>query len=126
MRILLDTHLAYWWQTGDQRLSVARRFIDANADDTFVSQVSLLELTLKRILDRVHFDPGIFATQVKVIGFSWLELKNEHIFQLHELPQFSHHKDPFDRLLVAQAQLESLILLTVDSTLREYDGVRVI
>jgi len=69
----------------------------------------------------------MFAKQVGIIGFSWLSIENEHVLQVAALPLFDDHKDPFDRLLVAQSLSEPLILLTVDAKLARYGNtVRVV
>ena len=126
--MLLDTHLALWWQTGDRRLSEeARKVIGSNGDPVLVSQVSLWELAIKSGLGRLRIDLPVFASQVEAMGFGWLAMGNSHILRLAELPVFADHRDPFDRLLVAQATSETLLLLTVDAKLRRYgDLVRVV
>jgi PIN domain nuclease of toxin-antitoxin system len=122
MRLLLDTHLAFWWQTGDCRLSrEARHLVENSLEPVLVSRVSLWELTIKANLGKLHIHLPTFAVQVEAImGFTWLPIENSHILQLTHLPQFADHKDPFDRLLVAQSLSESLILLTVDAKLTLY------
>jgi len=128
MRLLLDTHLAFWWQTGDSRLrSEARQLIEASRDPVLVSRVSLWELSIKAGTGKLRIDLRTFAAQVEAMGFSWLPLENSHILHLAQLPVFTDHKDPFDRLLVSQAASEPLILLTADSKLGRYGNlVRVV
>lgn len=97
------------------------------ADEVFVSRVSLWELTIKAGLGRVRIDLSVFAEQVDSMGFTWLPIENAHILTLTVLPTFDDHRDPFDRLLVAQSMSEPLILLTVDGKLERYGStVRVI
>lgn len=123
MRLLLDTHLAFWWQTGDRRLShEARQLVESSIEPVLVSRVSLWELTIKANLGKLHIHLPTFAAQVEAMGFTWLPIENSHILHLSDLPQFADHKDPFDRLLVAQSLGESLILLTVDAKLVRYGG----
>lgn len=127
MRLLLDTHFAFWWQTGDRRVTKEVRGMVEAADEVFVSRVSLWELTIKAGLGRVRIDLSVFAEQVDSMGFTWLPIENAHILTLTVLPTFDDHRDPFDRLLVAQSMSEPLILLTVDGKLERYGStVRVI
>ena len=128
MKLLLDTHLAFWWQTGSPKLThQARQLIEESADPVLVSRVSLWELAIKSGMGKLEIDLPIFAAQVEAIGFSWLPIENAHILQLPHLPLFADHKDPFDRLLVAQSLSEPLILLTVDDKLARYGStVRVV
>lgn len=127
MRLLLDTRFAFWWQTGDPRVTEEVRSVVEAADEVFVSSVSLWELTIKAGLGKVRIDLSAFAEQVESMGFTWLPIENAHILKLSVLPTFDDHRDPFDRLLVAQSMSEPLILLTVDGKLARYGStVRVI
>ncbi|GAA4406295.1 PIN domain-containing protein [Quisquiliibacterium transsilvanicum] len=127
MRLLLDTHFAFWWQTGDPRVTEEVRSLVEAADETFVSSVSLWELTIKAGLGKVRIDLSAFAEQVESMGFTWLPIENAHILTLTVLPGFDDHRDPFDRLLLAQSMSEPLILLTVDGKLGRYGStVRVV
>lgn len=127
MRLLLDTHFAFWWQTGDPRVTEEVRSVAEAADEVFVSSVSLWELTIKAGLGKVRIDLSAFAEQVESMGFTWLSIENTHILKLTDLPTFDDHRDPFDRLLVAQSMSEPLILLTVDGKLARYGStVRII
>lgn len=124
MRLLLDTHLAFWWQTGDSRLPLeARRLIEGSEDAVMVSRASLWELGIKAGIGKLRIDLPTFAAQVEAMGFSWLPIENAHILHLAQLPVFPDHKDPFDRLLVAQAAAEPLILLTADAKLGRYGNL---
>lgn len=127
MRLLLDTHFALWWQTGDPRVTDEVRQLVETADEVLVSQVSLWELTIKAGLGKLRIELPVFAEQVQAMGFAWLPIDNAHILKLADLPSFDDHRDPFDRLLVAQSLAEPLILLTVDGKLARYGStVRVI
>ncbi len=127
MRLLLDTHFAFWWQTGDPRITEEIRGLVESADEVFVSSVSLWELTIKAGLGKVRIDLPTFAAQVESMGFTWLPIRNAHILELSTLPAGDDHRDPFDRLLVAQSMSEPLILLTVDGKLGRYGNtVRVV
>jgi PIN domain nuclease of toxin-antitoxin system len=92
-----------------------------------VSRVSIWEIAIKNGTGRLSLDLRDFAAEVERLGFGWLPISNEHVFRFAELPKVTGHKDPFDRLLVAQAQTEPLILLTADARLARYgDLVRVV
>lgn len=120
MKLLLDTHYAFWWQTGDARIRGEILALVDSADEVFVSQVSLWELSIKASLGKIRIDLPTFAEQVEAMGFGWLGISNAHILKLAELPVFDDHRDPFDRLLVAQSLAEPLILLSRDLKLAQY------
>ncbi len=121
MRLLLDTHYAFWWQTGNPRLSNrVRDWVESGAEEVFVSRVSLWELAIKAGTGKLRINLPVFARQVEAMGFVWLPIENAHILKLAELPASPDHKDPFDRLLVAQSLSEPLILLTNDAKLARY------
>ncbi|MCL4184093.1 MAG: type II toxin-antitoxin system VapC family toxin [Burkholderiaceae bacterium] len=120
MRLLLDTHLMLWWQAGDPSLSgEARSAVDA-ADAVFFSRASLWEIAIKASLGRLEVDARSFSQRVTDYGFEWLEIGNEHLIAVAELPIDVDHRDPFDRLLVAQSRVEPLVLLTADARLARY------
>ncbi len=120
MRLLLDTHLMLWWQTGDSKLSgEARSAVDA-ADAVFFSRASLWEIAIKVSLGRLEVDTKSFSQRVTDYGFEWLEIGNEHLIALAALPVDADHRDPFDRLLITQSRLEPLLLLTADAKLARY------
>nr|WP_248280477.1 type II toxin-antitoxin system VapC family toxin [Aromatoleum aromaticum] len=125
--MLLDTHFAFWWQTGDPRVTDEVRHLVEAAGEVLVSRVSLWELTIKAGLGKIRIDLPVFAEQVEAMGFAWLPIENAHILKLADLPAFDDHRDPFDRLLVTQSLSEPLILLTVDRKLARYGStIRVI
>ncbi|CDH43615.1 type II toxin-antitoxin system VapC family toxin [Candidatus Contendibacter odensensis] len=128
MRFLIDTQLAFWWQTGDRKIPIeARTLVKQSVEPVLVSRVSLWELAIKANVGKLKIDLALFAEQVSVIGFSWLPIENEHVLQVATLPLFDDHKDPFDRLLVAQSLSEPLILLTTDAKLACYGStIRVV
>lgn len=120
MRLLLDTQLAIWWQISAKSLSP--RAIDRvqAAEAVFFSRVSLWEMGIKIGLGKLNIDLPLFMRQMDAGGFQWLELKNEHIVRLLQLPAHDDHKDPFDRLLIAQSLSEPMIFLTADKKLERY------
>jgi PIN domain nuclease of toxin-antitoxin system len=118
MRLLLDTHIYLWVLSDSRRLKAdARRRIEA-ADAVHVSAVSIWETAIKSALGKVEGDPAEMAASIAGCGFVELPVMARHGAQVALLPL--HHHDPFDRLLVAQAQSERLHLLTVDSALEAY------
>lgn len=121
MRLLLDTHLIVWWQGMPDKLPMLARGLIENSDEpVYVSRATLWELAIKVGQGKVHIDLPRFCERIQADGFSWLGIDNSHLLAVAELPQFDDHKDPFDRLLVAQSLSEPLILLTADSKLGRY------
>ncbi len=126
MNLLLDTHLLLWAASEPKRLSArARTLLLDPANHLVFSSASLWEISIKNGLDRADFnvDPRRLWRMLLVSGYRELPVTSEHAVAVNELP--SLHKDPFDRILVAQARVEGLTLLTVDKAVAKYgDGVR--
>ena len=126
MNLLLDTHLLLWAASEPKRLSAkARTLLLDPANHLVFSSASLWEISIKNGLDRADFnvDPRRLWRMLLVSGYRELPVTSEHTVTVNELP--SLHKDPFDRILIAQARVESLTLLTVDKAVAKYgDGVR--
>lgn len=122
MRALLDTHTFLWWITDDPRLSArAREVIGDGENKIFLSAASGWEMAIKAKLGKLRLpgDPVSFiAEQIAVNGFDSLPVQMSHALFVYALP--SYHRDPFDRLLVAQAKLENLCLLTADPQMARY------
>lgn len=123
MRALLDTHAFLWWIAGDDRLSdPASRTIADSANEILVSAASIWEIAIKARLGRLSIpgDPGQFiGGQVVENAFRGLPIVAGHALRVWELPD--HHRDPFDRMLVAQAQVEGLALISRDPHVARYD-----
>jgi len=113
-RYLVDTHLVYWWMTADTRLGKATQRIIAKAD-IVVSAASLWEMTLKNSKGKLPLPPGSLTEQLEAQGFVMLPILPRHIEAVRNLNCV--HSDPFDRLLIAQAHDERLILLTRDAVI---------
>lgn len=128
MSLLLDTQLAIWWQIAPERLPKA--CVDAvqgSAGEVFVSRASLWEMAIKRSIGKLRLDLPRFVSRIEADGFRWLGIENRHLLELALLPQADEHKDPFDRLLVAQSRSEPSILLSTDAKLARYGAtVRVL
>jgi PIN domain nuclease of toxin-antitoxin system len=121
LRILLDTHLLLWWLEGSPSLSAQARAMIRDPENTvFVSAVSLWEIGLKQSLGKLRL-PVDFAERLAEESFESLPLTAAQTRQVSSLPW--HHRDPFDRMLVAQAQVEKLVLLTGDEALAAYGAV---
>ena len=120
-RLLLDTHAFLWCLADVAKLSApARTAIADGGNDVYVSAVSGWEIAVKRAKGQL-IAPDNLAAMVEVRGFAHLPLTFHHAEQAGMLP--THHKDPFDRFLIAQAQAEGLTLVTKDAHIARY-GVR--
>jgi len=116
-RILLDTHIFLLCLADPSKLSAgARRRIEEA--DVFVSAVSIWEVSIKAALKKISADPLELLTEIDPAGFKLLAITGEHAAAVATLPAV--HADPFDRMLVAQAKTEPLLLLTNDSALAAY------
>jgi PIN domain nuclease of toxin-antitoxin system len=123
MKLLLDTHLLLWAADSADRLSVeARALIEAPRNELLFSAASIWEVVIKHGLDRADFrvDPRLFRRGLLQNGYSELPVTSEHAVAIAGLP--SIHGDPFDRILVAQATVEGVTLLTSDPRVARYPG----
>ena len=116
-RILLDTQLVLWALAGDRRLPRAARALIGESD-VFVSAASIWEIAIKSALGKLDADPVEVREALAPTGFDELPVTGAHAARVASLPL--HHRDPFDRLLVAQSEVEPLVLLTTDAQLRPY------
>lgn len=122
MTILLDTHAFLWFVAGDERLPVAaRKAVETPQNRVLLSIASLWEMAIKISLGRLMlvqpFDLFI-RTQLEINNIDLLDIKVAHLSELLQLP--FHHRDPFDRLLVAQARVEKLVVASGDVVLDAY------
>jgi PIN domain nuclease of toxin-antitoxin system len=123
MKILLDTHLLLRTAGQPDRLSPeARKFIDNPANELLFSAASLWEVVIKRGLGRDDFkvDARVLRRGLLDNGYIELPVVSDHVVALDSLPAI--HKDPFDRVLIAQATVEGITLLTTDSMVAKYPG----
>ncbi len=118
MRLLLDTHAFLWWRADDRRLGKRARAAIADADVVFVSAATAWEAAIKAALGRLQY-PDTIEMGVEASGFEKLPISLAHAEWAARLPL--HHRDPFDRILVAQAQAEGLSLVTDDRKILRYD-----
>jgi PIN domain nuclease of toxin-antitoxin system len=123
VKLLLDTHLIVWAAIESARLPAAARRLMADPDNELLfSAASLWEVAIKRGLGRADFQPDVRLLRRNLVDNGYIELPivSSHILGLESLPKI--HKDPFDRILVAQATVEGITLLTVDSKVAQYPG----
>jgi PIN domain nuclease of toxin-antitoxin system len=122
VRCLLDTHALVWSLAKPGRLPKSvREIVEDPANDVFASAASAWEIGIKAALGKIQFPLAILDKAVSEAGFVELPVSLRHAMAIRDLPM--HHRDPFDRLLVAQALREGLVLLTRDEVLSSY-GVR--
>jgi PIN domain nuclease of toxin-antitoxin system len=123
MRALLDTHAFLWWNLDDPQLSqTAREFISSGRNDVFVSATSAWEIAIKAAKGRLllpETPDRYVAGRIRQHRFSALPIELSHALQVYGLPPL--HSDPFDRLLVAQSQLESMPIITADTDIPRYE-----
>ncbi len=123
MRLLPDTHLLVWLADGSSKLSDAALTLMGDADnDVVFSVASLWEIAIKFALGRpeFQFDPRVLRRALLDNGYSELDVTAQHVLATVSLPPI--HRDPFDRLLIAQATVEGITLVTADTTIPRYPG----
>lgn len=123
MRLLLDTHILLWAAGDPGRLTLETRdLLDDPDTELMFSTASIWEVVIKKTLDRedFHIEPRQFRDGLIRNGYSELAIRSEHTLAVGLLPLI--HKDPFDRILIAQAQVENITLLTTDNELSRYSG----
>lgn len=127
MNLLLDTQALLWWKEGSRKLGRrARRGIEADATTVRVSAASAWEIAIKLRIGRLHLREPLDAWlpgRLEQEGFLMLSVTVEHAVAVASLPD--HHQDPFDRMLIAQARIEALTIVTSDTAFDAYD-VRVL
>lgn len=118
MNLLLDTHILLWWLAGSRRLHSSARKAIAESARAFVSAATVWEITIKIALGKLEFR-GEMAEQLAMNHLLSLAVTVPHALAAGALP--AYYGDPFDRMLIAQAKIESLTLMTHDGRLRDYD-----
>lgn len=121
MRLLLDTHIFLWAVSGAPRLRAAARQLIESAEVVHVSAASIWEVAIKARLGKIQADPDALVEAIAASGFVELPVRARHASEVAALP--AHHHDPFDRLLLAQALVEPLHLLTADPVLPAYSDL---
>jgi PIN domain nuclease of toxin-antitoxin system len=123
MKYLLDTHIILWIAEDSPRLSeTVRGALTDKASEKYVSVVSAWEVALKLGTGKLQVEGGLqkYFEIIDNYGFATLAVEREYLRQLFNLPE--HHKDPFDRLLVATAITESMVLITADKNIQKYNA----
>jgi PIN domain nuclease of toxin-antitoxin system len=118
LNLLLDTNVLLWWLDASPRLSSRMRTVIQESRVTYVSVVTIWEVGIKASVGKLEFH-GDMERQLALNGFVALNITVTHAIAAGRLPR--HHRDPFDRMLVAQAAIESLTLVTSDAALKAYD-----
>lgn len=119
MKLLLDTHAALWFLSGDDRLGEnARRHLTDDANRVLLSAAVVCEIAIKRSLGKLVV-PDEYLSLLLGAGVQPLAVSVEHASAVERLPP--HHRDPFDRMLVSQATIEGGVLISADDALRPYD-----
>jgi len=119
VRLLLDTHVLLWWFADDRKLSKDARTMIANADhQVLVSAASVWEVAIKAALKRIEIELDDLEDAIRKSGFEPLSIAVQHAVRVGRLPDI--HRDPFDRMLVAQASVEELRLVTHDRVFERY------
>ena len=122
MKLLLDTHIFLWLNSNPEKLTSKIHEACCNQENQlYLSLVSPWEIQIKQQLGKLHLNSelsDLVKVQIEQNGLNILPVKLEHIYALNALPH--HHKDPFDRLLISQAAIESMILVTVDEKISHY------
>lgn len=122
MRALLDTHAFIWWVTDDSQLSVtARNVIADSGNSLFLSVVSSWEIIIKNKLGKLTWPEPVeqyIPNRLAINRFENLPIEMSHVLQVASLPNI--HRDPFDRILIAQSQVENLPIVTIDQQITQY------
>ena len=127
MKLLLDTHILLWAASEPQKLPVKiRQLIEDEENTLFFSAASIWEIVMKNGLGRSDFqiEPRMFRSALMDNGYLEVPITSEHVLFVHELPPL--HKDPVDRILVAQSSIEGMAVLTVDQAVIDYGGTVII
>lgn len=123
MKLLIDTHCWLWWLAEPERLNAAAsQAIASRQNEILLSAASSWEISIKYALGKLRLpQPPLQYVPSRLAAQGMSALPVHHIHALHVATLPSHHRDPFDRLLLAQAQVEELTLLTADSAMMDYD-----
>src|SRR5689334_16470471 len=126
MKLLLDTHTFLWFIAGSHNLSAsARALIEDAANEKFLSVASLWEIAIKVSIGKLALSAPfdvLIPQQLSLNGFELLNIKVEHAASVAAMPH--HHRDPFDRLLIAQAAFEKMSIVSADTAFDAYSAAR--
>jgi len=128
-RYLLDTHYLIWIMKNPHNIKNEVIKIIENKDNIiFVSQVSLWEIAIKQKIGKIELLDSLenFKKDIIKNDFVWLNIKDAHIFETLNLQLFEAHRDPFDRMIIAQAKIENLIIISDDAKFKLYDEIIIV
>lgn len=118
MNLLLDTHVVLWWLTDDSTLSDLIKDQLDHEPNVYISPATLWEVTIKQAIGKLS-EPADLSERIRDSGFREVPITSEHAIAAGRLPLI--HRDPFDRMLVAQARCEGLTLVTRDADIQKYE-----
>lgn len=118
MRLLADTHVVLWWLVDDATLAEGVKDLLDHEPDVFVSVATLWEVAIKQALGKIA-EPAELPERIRDSGLRELPIRGDHAIAAGRLPLI--HRDPFDRMLIAQARCDGLTLLTRDRDIHQYD-----
>jgi PIN domain nuclease of toxin-antitoxin system len=119
MKLLLDTNVILWWLTDDARLGPkVRSHLADGTNDLFASIASLWEVSIKHSTGKLSATSGLIASWLNDLGIAVIPIKLSHLSALEQLERL--HRDPFDRLILAQAQVEGARIVTSDAMMQQY------
>ena len=121
MRILIETPIYLWYLADSRKLTATARKHIAAADEVYVSAVTLWEASIKVGIGKLDVDPDELVAGIEASGFIELPIYARHTIGVLRLPEL--HRDPFDRLLIAQALYEPMRFLTADAALKQYSDL---
>lgn len=116
--MLIDTHVLLWYLAGDRKRIARSLQKRIEGEGTMVSAVSIWEIAIKSALGKLDA-PDDLPARIVQFGFEVISVTSDHAWRVRTLPL--HHRDPFDRLLIAQAQAERVAILTADPSFADYD-----
>jgi PIN domain nuclease of toxin-antitoxin system len=121
MKYLIDTHVALWVLKGEPLSAASKEILDDVTAEVYVSMASAWEIAIKVSNGKLKYTGGVkaFLSDVKLNEFKIINIKESHIALVESLEY--HHRDPFDRLLIATAKAENMIILTADENIHKYD-----
>ena len=130
MNVLLDTHTLIWWLDDDPALNDTAREIIANSQNrVFASTACLWEIGIKHAIGKMPIHPDILRSGIEQSGLILLNISPAHAVHVANLALIEDHRDPFDRMLIAQAIIEDLTMISADKKIREHTsayGIRLI
>ena len=125
MRLLLDTNVLIWLVSGNSRAADLVPEIEDLSNEIYFSSASVWEIAIKNQIGKLNIDPSDAAEEFRKAGFAELKISSKHAAAIAGISLREDHKDPFDRLLIAQAMAEDLILVTGDSKIAGYSEAKI-